>query len=881
MNYYLARKQFINAYGLSTEKGLDLLVKAIKDDVDTKADEKVANAPIMEDKSGQDYTREQIANDLLEKSRKYTYSLYKTIFRKDDEQKKKYFELCNKFYKKAFSLISRNNEIETEDIVGELIEKAETSSGDNIFTLQAPAGSGKNHLMQSVFYRMMDRFVKEESNIIPIYVPFAYFSRSCNVEDIKDAEGKMYSLLLKEYLEVINYCGAHNEVTAFVLYDSLRDYTISSIPPEKAALQVFQALPDIKYASAIDTRLTKNQSRAKAGYACIDSLPQYYVENKRIFIYEKETSIDYIETACELYDYPVPADEIYHVARDKGFVWIDPCIIELVIECVEDRTNTLSMSDIYENKVESLLKSDYNAVRNIAKKAYEFVTTNKVFDDEYGNNEWMVLAKHNTFLDFLLGYNLRIVLEEYEETHNYEPIIRFYPKIVVDFLKTYLERSSSLQRAVKQAIIDHYQEETDANRARLIYWAGLVSNENIKSELQEFVINELKRVTPLIEKGRLDGDDNSEGSRSLQILYRTLIITALEMGKSGYVEDFLTNLLISDMANSMNKGFLLFYYGDIRADYTERSMHFADRQDRGFRSINRLDSNLHYELIEKQTNRPIELFLFSLFSLIQTRIEIGSPDLEKVHLKEVCQNAISYYEAYRKKQSVLATNKEIKAFFEGACQDFKRFVDTGEKLNVACNILNPMLNPSLTPRANWEHVKTSRVETVAEHLYGSYLIGLVLLPKKDSSQEGYSKKEILNMLLIHDLGEIEAGDSSILASEQEKMYRDNLEDAAIRVLLQRGSYSSVSNMSKSYELWNKYRDEMDINAKIAHDIDVIHTIYRFCLYYLESKDNFTAEEVQAFLKYRDEIVTQIGWPIYNKVVKNNPLFIDIKEELDL
>ena len=881
LNYYLARKQFINAYEMSDDASLDMLVDTIRKDLDSKVIEKIGNTALPNSDKGKDFSREEIAEDLIEKNRKYTYSLYKSLYKKSEENRRKYIESCNKFYKKAFTLFNRGKEVETDDIVGEIIEKAESSASENIFNFFAPSGSGKNHLMQSVFFRMMDRFVKGESDILPIYVPFAFFSRHCNVESISKAEGVMYSLLRQEYLEAINYCSNHEEVTAFVLYDSLRDYTISAVPPEKAAPQVFGALPDIKVGAAIDTGLCRNQMRAKAGYACISSSPQLIIEKKRIFVYDKQQSMDYLEAACELYDYSADPIEIYELAKEKGFTWLDPCIIELVIDCLDDRSKNVTISDIYENKVESMLNNDYKLVKSIAKKTYEFVSTNYDFDDEYGNNEWMVLAKHNTFLDFLLGYNLRLVLEEYDETHNAEPIIRFYPKLVVDFLDGYLEKSPALQRSIVKIIMDHYQEETDAGRARLIFWGAYIHNENLKNELSEFVLSELKRVIPLVENSFADGDDGSEGTRSLLILYRTLISTALEMGKNGYIEQFLTNLLLSDQANSMNKGFLLYYYGDKKADYTEKSIHFADNRDLGFRAINRLNINLQQELMVDKSNRPVELFLFSFFSLLQTRIEFGSPDLDYVDLKKMCQNAIDYYKAYKKKQSVLMSNREIKAYFDGISQDFKHYVESGEKLNVACNVLNPMLNPNLTPRANWEHVKTSRVETVAEHLYGAYLIGLILLPQKDSSQEGYNKNKILSMLLLHDLGEIEVGDHPILASEQEKMFYDNQEDNAIRIILQRGSYSTVSNLSKSYELWNSFQNKMDINAKIAQDIDAIHTTYRFALYYKESKDNFSQEEIDAFLDHRDEIITEIGWKIYYSVVRDNPIFAEIKKELEL
>ena len=538
------------------------------------------------------------------------------------------------------------------------------------------------------------------------------------------------------------------------------------------------------------------------------------------------------------------------------------------------------MADIYENEVVSMLDNDFKSLKSIALKSYRFASTNDEFDDEYADDQWLVLSKHNTFSSYLIAYHIRTTLEEYETTKNIEPLLRFYPSLIVSFVDDYLEKNASLQRAVVKIINERYQELDDMHRARLIFWAAHVKNENLRNEICEFVLNELKRVSPLVINSRLDGDDISEGNRCLQILYRILSQTALEFGKTSYIDDFLCNLLISDQANSMNKGYLLFYYGDIHADFTEVSMHFADRPELGLRTINKLDDILHYELIETNSNRPVELFLFSFFSLLQTRIECGSADVEDIDLVEMCKNAIKYYTHYKRKQSVI-TSRKIKFYFEGICEDFKEFIESKQKINIACSILNPMLDPELTPRANWQRVKTKRVETVAEHLYGAFLIGLVLLPQRDPSQEGYSKKEILDMLLLHDLGEVKVGDHDILASDQEKMFYDTQEDAAIRTLFEKGTYTQIANLSIYYSQWSTFQNAMDINAKIAHDIDVIHTIYRFSLYYVASEENFNEKEIDAFLNYREQIMTEVGWKIYNSVVRDNPSFNSIKDKLEL
>ena len=231
-------------------------------------------------------------------------------------------------------------------------------------------------------------------------------------------------------------------------------------------------------------------------------------------------------------------------------------------------------------------------------------------------------------------------------------------------------------------------------------------------------------------------------------------------------------------------------------------------------------------------------------------------------------------------QSVL-TSKRTMRYFESMCEDFELYNEKNKKINFAAEILNPMLNPNLTPRANWQNVKTSRVETIAEHLYGAFLIGMFLLPSENDASEGYNKKEILDMLLIHDIGEVRSGDSATIVDESQRMIDDANEDKEMRMLMQKGTYNEIANLSSFYNPWSGFQDKMNVNAKIAHDIDIIHTIYRFLLYYIESKENFSEEEIFAFTDRRNDIISDIGMKVYQTIILDNELFFDACEELGL
>ena len=890
VNYYLSLKQFIHAYDCSEEAGFDKLISSIVNNTKEIADDRMSYAAAFESNEGSNFDRKQIGELLLSRSKRYTYSLYKE-FHKDKEKVERFRQLSNDFYKQAFTLKQFNHVIETDDFVGELIERIEDCDKEMVFRFLAPAGIGKNHLMQSLFYVMMERFMNGESDIIPIYVPFSYFTRQCKTDH--EPEAYMYALLKNDYLEAINYCLNNQDVTAFIMFDSIRNYLISANPPEKCSKRLFSPLPNVKKAIAIDRGPIKNAMRIKKSYIFMEQPPRYNIDAKLIFASEKETSMKYLQTLCELYDYTVGPEDIYEASKELGFGWFDPCVCELIQDQILDNYSnfsSLSMADIYENHILEMLDNNQDSLVETSKKVYRFLTTTELFDDEYSNTEWVVMAKHISFSSFLVAYYLRRRLQKYashreqgkeKEDKGIECFIRFYPKRIVTFFAMYLDKSNALQRTIVDLIKDKYEGSTDSERARLVFWATYVTDPALKAEITQFVLDELKRITPLIkERNKTNPEEDSEGVRSLQILYRILVQISLEMGKTTYIDGFLVNLLVSDQANSMNKGYLLFYYNDVPADFTERSMRFYDHVDLGFRTISRLSEVLNEELSNPRNSRPIELFLFSFFSLLQTRIEFGTPEVLRVDLHEMTQNAIKYFERYKRRQTVL-TSRRTMHYFESMCEDFKLFNEKNDKINISAEILNPMLNPNLTPRANWMGVKTSRVETVAEHLYGAFLIGMFLLPAINDREDGYDKKEILDMLLIHDIGEVRAGDNSSIVDKNQKMIDEANEDKEMRMLLQKGTYGDIANLSSFYNQWSGFQDKKNVNSKIAHDIDTIHTIYRFLLYYNESKKNFTQEEIEAFVERRNEIITDVGMKVYQTIILDNELFFDACKELKL
>ena len=108
-------------------------------------------------------------------------------------------------------------------------------------------------------------------------------------------------------------------------------------------------------------------------------------------------------------------------------------------------------------------------------------------------------------------------------------------------------------------------------------------------------------------------------------------------------------------------------------------------------------------------------------------------------------------------------------------------------------------------------VGLKRYENSAEH---SWHVALSALLLKDFANEPVNICRVIKMLLIHDLGEIDAGDTIIYASETNKIKED--EEAGIKRI-----FSMLpSHMKNEFiELWQEFENGDTPDSKFAKAID--------------------------------------------------------------
>lgn len=166
------------------------------------------------------------------------------------------------------------------------------------------------------------------------------------------------------------------------------------------------------------------------------------------------------------------------------------------------------------------------------------------------------------------------------------------------------------------------------------------------------------------------------------------------------------------------------------------------------------------------------------------------------------------------------------------------------------------------------------IESVLEHVYESYIIGLLYLPNEDKLCKEYKKQDVLNMLLIHDLGENEMGDYPPSYYEYDRILAE--ERTKCRAYYFAGQHPEYATMIDYLKLWDAWASNSDnINIRIAKEIDKIQMLYKLLMIIKERKAIFTEDRFHNFFEAVGGIRTQKGRSIYNKIIAHNSEFVEL------
>jgi len=156
-------------------------------------------------------------------------------------------------------------------------------------------------------------------------------------------------------------------------------------------------------------------------------------------------------------------------------------------------------------------------------------------------------------------------------------------------------------------------------------------------------------------------------------------------------------------------------------------------------------------------------------------------------------------------------------------------------------------------------VGLDRYENSAEHSWHVCLSALML---KDYANEDINIDRVIKMLLIHDLGEIDAGDTVVYSSETKENKKK--EAAGVERVL---SFLSKSKRKEYMDLWYEFESGESPDSKYARAIDrvppLLHNMHSEG--HTWKKNNISKEQVFALNSRINEGSTELWKSIKSKL----------------
>ena len=763
------------------------------------------------------------------------------------------------------------------------------SEETELLKIKGPLGSYKNRIMQYLYLAVE----KNNADILPFYIDLAAYEKNAEA-DILLTEKVFTSQFENNMDEIEGIIGAAKDKKPLLFLDGVRDFTCGK---ESFYYTVKEKLRKLgcKVIICLDSDFTVNKQYCFKLHPLASNDFTGYIRLSSMSLYRKADSLEFIKNCISFFEIEMPEDITAEIVYDSlirlNFVYIDAYwlvyILNTSLSDIVNPNNTIS--DIYGSFCLSALKNG-EEVDTAADIAYDFefgaVDFNKI--DPFFDSRWRLIRKHRSVLEFLVAK--RYVRNIAELKLKGEPIndtvkkLSFFnsvlPKSITRFVNPMMCGIDEYEHRIMIIANKYYDELSLFGKSELTFWMGRLKNPVRKGEcmslLKEFHKKEMKRYLDL-------SSNETREKRDLAFLIRGINVSLIYGGDREAFSYYLGSLVHDKIANSVNRGFHLEYYGDKPYVPNKTLLDFEDNTEKGRNTMDIICLSLDRRL-KNHVQIPFvaALEVMTLCNLIQARLEKANSaktmDISSYVGK--CQKYLEWILGQRFIKNV----DSAQMYFTWMRDELNRLIadnkNKTKKLSYHPSyLINKFSDAEKIERAGWVERDIPCPENVAEHMYGCWLIGMLYLPNSYLAED-YDKNTVLQMLLIHDLGETETGDISRPQKLERQQYFDARESLVMQGLLLSGTYPSSVDQTSYLENWKGWEARRDINAKIARDIDNIQTLFRFCKYFIEYPDILDKNQIYYWLSGLFEIETEIGKEIAEIVIRGNPRFKEIIELFD-
>ena len=876
--YFLGRKHWIEASN-DVNAAMVLLKDTILSltddfgDVSSANPERIEGKPIIstlepidvtEDEITDEYSKESIVKLLIDKTLKYPYNIYSKVSCSDSYEV--FLRNATKLFKETLTMYHHNKVVEFSDDIVDLIIENLSSNTEAAIQVQGLPGSAKNMLLQLVLYKMYNNFKEGKSNALPFYISASYYEKvPYNPQNVA---AQMKEMLGKEMREYFAYLRKNTQVKPVLFIEAIREHNVAKISPENIVYELWRPLGRFSRICAVDTGLIKNRSRLKRVIPLIGDPKGYTFLTKQIPIEDKPAILNLIESVFNMYNYDIDVVEMYECLRKFKFPTIDIFLVRLIAKEMLSMygQDEIRLTDIYEKLALSELYGDTERLKNVSEELFDYVFDQSyvINSSEYNASLWSLPHKHNTYLEFLIAYYFNYRIEHYKEYNEH----RFFATMLTDvasrFMVSFLRDNYALQETMLEFISKNYEVFNVQQKSNAAYWLGRITYKNLANEAVTMLTKEFTKYKALVKTNNKNTQDNCNN----HFLFRAICTGLLFQGQANMMDEYLCIVVTNDIANALNRGATIEYYGDNYQMVAHDAYYFDTDLSTGEQAIKTLCGRIESALYDN-TGKFVETNLVTLLTLLQARIQNVKSNL-RFNIKPYVERALEYLKVYQARPQNVVSGKLI-FYFKSVEEDLVQFVESGA-FDIGPLIYNRYRGLKQVKRFQWVESQIDDPESVAEQSYSAWMMAMFFLPEEHHS-EGYNKKEILDMLLVHDMAEAALGDQKVSLREDQKDLKDQNE--VLKKLFLKGTYPYIANLTYYYNVWTGYYNGVNTNARTARDINLLQSIYTFCEYYCAYPEKFTQNDVKKWLKEKSNLKTELGYQLYDRLITNNQEFVDI------
>ena len=810
--------------------------------------------------------------DLKAASHKFIKKSFNIAFNEDEITS--WIDKMTKEYSRLFSAVSKlkhgTDVIElNDDMIQVLYGAICESKSENILKIMGNSGSEKNALMQLLYLKLCKDVESEKSNVVPFYINLSYYEKWFYDREDKievQIRAKMIEdlSLLKKYVSE----NSHKKVVLFI--DSIRDFAASQTLIEHILADIISDFKKLQKVVAVDTNFTINKRRIKKVIALAPTNFEYIVKIQSVDLADDEACFKYYDSFEKIYG--VKVRDLHDKMVKMSFYEIDAYVLRLSADILRDNLNndSFTISDLYEAMCTEMVNGNKNLILDTAKTAYDFAYTECEFDDYdvFSSKQWTIIKRHKSFIDFLISYyyTYQLIGSNEWDLNFFELVL---PKEVTRFVAPRINDTFGNEEKVIKLVKEHYYEMGILGKSEMTFLLGRIKNSRLVIEanqmLKEFYNDTISEIK---DKNARNSYSNIGERKADLFLLRGIVVSLIYNGEDKIANTYIETLIDEDLPNEINRGFHLEYYGDKPYLPNKDMLDFEDNISLGHKTFKRLVKNLDKHFEKRVAMPAMELDLFTMCSLLQART--SQPEAFGMgKLDYYVKKCLEYLEKYDGMVKHIQSTK-ISSYFSMMYTDLNDYISSNKRVDVRCDLYNLYSTAVNVKRTGWINAGIPDPESIVEHMYNAWLLGMFNLPDEYHDPD-YSKTKILSMILLHDLGETITGDIPKPEKALNASY-EKWEDKVMRELFLKGTYPFMTNLNQCYVLWEEWNEQRTFNARVAKDLDTLQAMYKFCEYYKEYSHKFSDEKRDGWLNEFNDLMTEIGLDIYNKLIKNNPKF---------